>query len=125
MRGLWVAVASSIIVVCLGLLINALVNWHILPTGWHGLSDYWLPMVIWHVGGCWAATFGHLPFAKGLAIKFSKLGIATQLIGIAILSWPWLGLPPDPIFHIHLLATSNAVMTLILCALMLKAKPTA
>ncbi|WP_090138255.1 hypothetical protein [Limnohabitans sp. DM1] len=125
MSGLWVAMASSGIVVCLGLLIDGLVHWSILPTRWHGLSDYWLPMVIWHVGGCWAATFGHLSFAKGLAIKFSKLGITTQLIGIAILATPWLGLPLGPVVHIHLLAIANTVMTLILCALMLKAQPAA
>lgn len=125
MRGLWVAMASSGIVLCLGLLINGLVHWSILPTRWHGLTDYWLPMVIWHVGGCWAATFGHLSFAKGLAVKFSKLGITTQLIGIAILVTPWLGLPLGPVVHIHLLAIGNTVMTLILCALMLKAQPAA
>ena len=125
MRGLWVAMASSCIVVCLGLLIDGLVHWRILPTRWHGLTDYWLPMVIWHVGGCWAATFGHLSFAKGLAVKFAKLGITTQLIGIGILITPWLGLPLGPMVHIHLLATANTVMTLILCALMLKAQPAA
>lgn len=125
MRGLWVAMASSSIVVSLGLLINGLVHWSILPTRWHGLTDYWLPMVIWHMGGCWAATFGHLSFAKGLAVKFSKLGITTQLIGIGILITPWLGLPLGPVVHIHILATVNTVMTLILCALLLKAKPAA
>lgn len=125
MRGLWVAMASSGIVVCLGLLINGLVHWSILPTRWHGLTDYWLPMVIWHMGGCWAATFGHLSFAKGLAIKFSKLGITNQLIGIGILITPWLGLSLGPVVHIHILATVNTVMTLILCALLLKAKPAA
>jgi hypothetical protein len=123
MRGLWVAMASSGIVVFLGLFIDGLVQWRILPTRWHGLTDYWLPMVIWHVGGCWAATFGHLSFAKGLAVKFSKLGITTQVIGIAILVTPWLGLPLGPVVHIHLLAIANTVMTLILCALMLKAQP--
>lgn len=123
MRGLWVALTSSGIVVCMGLLIDGLVHWDILPTRWHGLTDYWLPMVVWHVGGCWAATFGHLQFAKGLAVKFSRLGIATQLVGSAILITPWLGLSLGPVAHIHMLAITNTLMTLILCALMLKAKP--
>jgi hypothetical protein len=124
-RGLWVALSSSALVLGLGLLINALTYWNFLPARWHGLSNYWLPMVIWHVGGCWAITFGHLPYAKGLAIQFSRLGMVAQLIGITILVMPWLGFQMDPIVHIHLLASTSTVMTLILCMLMLKAKPAA
>jgi len=121
-RGLWVALASSTLVIIIAATVWVLAKHHWLPVRWTGIAQYAWPAALWHTSGCFAATFGYLAFARGRAVLFSKLSCVLYLIALAVLIIPTLGLNLAPVSHFQLLAVVFAGLSLVLTILTLRIK---
>lgn len=122
-RGLWVALASSALVLGLAGVLTWLASITWLPVAWRGVGEYALPVAIWQTSTCFMATFGYLAFARGRAVLFSWLGCIVYAVGLAVLILPTLLGTPSAVVHFHWLAGVWSAMNFVLALLMVKIPP--
>jgi len=121
-RGLWVALASSALVVLITATIWLLARHLLLPVRWVGIVHYAWPAALWQTSGCFAATFGYLAFARGRAVLLSKLSCVLYGIVLGVLIIPVFTSNLTAVSHFQILAVAFAGLSLVLTALTLKIK---
>lgn len=123
-RSIWIALASSLIVLLVGVSIYLLSQSSLLPSHWQGLQLYVLPVVLWQTGACFSITYTHMVFSKRKANLFSTLVIAAQAVGLLILIAPTLFTEPLPApQHFLALSITYTVLMIGVILVIIKAPP--